>query len=125
MKIVVRWSKRLAEERNWQSGFTLWELLLVLFLMGVLLTAVVPHFASASNQVRTQIDLANMQKIKGAAQLYRIDVGAYPSCVQDLIQAPQGVKGWHGPYLREVPVDLFDSPTGYQIDTLGQVSKFN
>ncbi|ODA41730.1 type II secretion system protein GspG [Desulfosporosinus sp. BG] len=108
-------------ERNLQSGFTLWELLLVLFLMGVLLTSVIPHFGSASNQVLVQVDLANIQKIEGAAQLYRIDVGAYPPSVQDLAQAPRGVSRWRGPYLSEIPIDPFDSTEGYQIDAFGQV----
>lgn len=125
MKIVAKWSKRLAIAGNLQFGFTLWELLLVLFLMGVLLTSVIPHFGTASNLVRSRIDLANLQRIEGAAQLYKIDVGTYPSRVQDLIQAPRGVKGWQGPYLSEVPVNPFDSTFGYQIDALGQVSKFN
>lgn len=111
----------MAKERNLQSGFTLWELLLVLFLMGVLLTSVIPHFGSATDQVRIRVDLANRQKIEGAAQLYRIDVGTYPPSVQELVHAPMGVSGWRGPYLIEFPIDPFDSTNGYQIDALGQV----
>ena len=122
MKIIVSSSKRWAKEKDPQSGFTLWELLIVLFLMGVLLTLVTPHFGSAANQVRIRVDLANIQKIEGAAQLYRIDVGTYPPSVQDLVHTPMGVSGWRGPYLNEIPIDPFDSTQGgYQIDTFGQV----
>jgi len=108
-------------EGNWQAGFTLWELLLVLSLMGILFTLPAPHFNSAANQVRTQVNLANVQKIEGAAQLYRIDVGTYPSSVTDLMNVREGVSGWRGPYLRKIPVNPFDSAQSYQIDTLGQV----
>ena len=121
VKIIVSRSKRLAKEGNLQSGFTLWELLLVLFLMGVLLTLVIPHFGTATNQVGIRIDLANKEKIEGAAQLYRIDVGTYPPRVQDLVHTPRGVSGWRGPYMSEIPIDPFDSTRDYQIDAFGQV----
>ena len=106
---------------NWQSGFTLWELLLVLFLMGVILTLATPHFGSASNQVRIRVDLANKERIEGAAQLYRIDVGTSPPSVPDLVHAPNGVSGWRGPYLDEIPINPFNATQIYQIDALGQV----
>lgn len=104
-----------------RSGFTLWELLLVLFLMGVLLTSFTPHFGSAANQVRIRVNRANVEKIEGAAQLYRIDIGIYPPSVSDLVHSPQGVSGWRGPYLNEIPINPFNAAQGYQIDALGQV----
>lgn len=100
----------------------MWELLVVLFLMGVLLSSVTPHFSTAENQVRVRINSANVQKIEGAAQIYRIDVGTYPVSVLDLVHAPKGVSGWHGPYLNDIPINPFDSDQVYRIDTLGQVN---
>jgi prepilin-type N-terminal cleavage/methylation domain len=108
-------------QRTVPFGFTLWELLLVLFLMGVLLTLVTPHFSSAAQQVRDRVDQANVRKIEGAVQLYRIDIGTYPVSLSDLIHSPHGVSGWRGPYLKEIPVNPFNSAEGYQIDSLGQV----
>ncbi|OLN32222.1 type II secretion system protein GspG [Desulfosporosinus metallidurans] len=108
-------------EKSVPSGYTLWELLLVLFLMGVLLTLVTPHFGSAAQQVRVRVNLANVRKIEGAVQLYRIDVGTYPASLLDLVHTPQGVSGWRGPYLEEVPVNPFNSAEDYQINALGQV----
>jgi len=121
VKIIVSRGKVSGKNRNLQWGFTLWELLLVLFLMGVLLTSVTPHFGSAANLVRIRVNLANVQKIEGAAQLYRIDIGTYPPSVSDLVHSPKGVSGWKGPYLNEVPTNPFNSDQGYQIDALGQV----
>jgi len=103
------------------SGFVLWELLVVLFLMGFILTLYTPHFGSASNHVRKQINRANIQKIEGSAQLYRIDVGTYPLSVSDLIESPMGVSHWQGPYLDEIPINPFDSEQGYEIDSSGRV----
>lgn len=121
VKIIVSRIKWWATEKNWQSGFTLWELLLALFLMGLLLSLATPHFGSATNQVRIRVDLANKERLEGAAQLYRIDVGTYPRRVEDLVLLPTGVSGWSGPYLNEIPINPFDSARVYQIDALGQV----
>ena len=121
VNIIVNGSMRWAKEENWQSGFTLWELLLVLFLMGVILTLVTPHFSSATNQIQIRVDLANKEKVEGATQLYRIDVGTYPLSVSELVHSPMGVSGWHGPYLNEIPINPFNATKVYQIDALGQV----
>ena len=121
VKIIINRSKKQSKEEKWQSGFTLWELLLVLFLMGVILSIATPHFGSATNQVWNRIDLANKEKIEGAAQLYRIDVGKSPPSVSDLLYTPMGASGWRGPYLDEIPINPFDATLIYQIDALGQV----
>ena len=104
-----------------QSGFSLWEVLVVLFLMGVLLTSFTPNFCSASKQVRLQMNRANIQRIEGAIQLYKIDVGNSPSTVMNLVYSPQGVSGWRGPYLNEIPINPFNSEQGYQLDSFGRV----
>jgi len=121
VKIIGSRSKRWAKENNWQAGFTLLELLLVLFLMGVILTLVTPHFSSATNRVRIRVDLANRERIEGAAQLYRIDTGTYPSNVSDLVYPSTNANGWRGPYLDEIPINPFNDTQVYQIDALGQV----
>ncbi|HEY8875836.1 MAG TPA: type II secretion system protein GspG [Desulfosporosinus sp.] len=94
---------------------------MVLFLMGVILSIATPHFGSATNQVWNRIDLANKEKIEGAAQLYRIDVGKSPLSVSDLLYTPMGASGWRGPYLDGIPINPFDATRIYQIDALGQV----
>ena len=119
--MIVNRSKQRAKEEKWQSGFILWELLLVLFLMGVILSLATPHFGSTTSQVWSRVDLANKEKIEGAAQLYRIDVGTSPLSVSDLVHSPMGVSGWRGPYLDGIPINPFDAPRIYQIDALGQV----
>ena len=106
--------------RNY-AGFVLWELLIVLFLMGLILTLSAPHFGSASNHVRKHVNRVNIQKIEGAAQLYRIDVGTYPLSVSDLLESPRGVSHWQGPYLDEIPINPFDSEQGYEFDLSGRV----
>ncbi|WP_291351226.1 type II secretion system protein GspG [Desulfosporosinus sp.] len=103
------------------SGFILWELIVVLFLMGVILILCTPHFSSASNHLRMQMNRANIQSIEGSAQLYRIDVGTYPLSVTDLLESPMGSTRWQGPYLKEIPINPFNSEQGYELDSSGLV----
>ncbi|HZK83865.1 MAG TPA: type II secretion system protein GspG [Desulfosporosinus sp.] len=112
---------RRTKEEDPQTGFTLWEILVVIFLMGIILTLATPHFGTASNQVLIRVDLANIERIEGAAQLYRIDVGTYPLSVSDLIHSPIGASGWRGPYLDEIPINPINATEDYQLDALGQV----
>lgn len=104
-----------------ELGFTLWELLLVLFLMGALLLTVTPHYSSAMTQVRARVNQANVEMIEEAAQIYRIDVGAYPFTVLELVECSKGTSGWKGPYLDTVPLNPYDTNLSYQIDSLGKV----
>lgn len=122
VKLIVNRSQRQVKRGDRQAGFTLWEILLVVFLMGVILTLASPHFGSAKNQVLIRVDLANKERIEGAAQLYRIDVGTYPLSVSDLVHLPMGASGWRGPYLDAIPINPFNATQVYQIGTLGQVT---
>lgn len=118
---MLKRSEGLKKGVSRQGGFTLWEMLLVVSLIGVLLASITPHFGSAANHVRIRMDLANVMKIEGAAQLYRIDVGTLPLSVSDLVLRPIGVDGWRGPYLDKVPKDPFNSAQSYQLDASGRV----
>lgn len=122
VRIIVSMEKRAVKKGNWDNGFTLWEIIVVVFLMGVILTLATPHFGTAMNQVLIRVDLANKARIEGAAQLYRIDTRTYPLSVTDLIHTPMGVSGWRGPYLDEIPINPFDSAQIYKINTSGQVN---
>jgi general secretion pathway protein G len=57
---------------------------------------------SAAKTASTKKDLQNL---KLALEMYRVDYGSLPSTPQGLIalvQAPPGVKVWHGPYFATV-----------------------
>ncbi|MCO5388018.1 MAG: type II secretion system protein GspG [Desulfosporosinus sp.] len=120
----VNYPRRITLKRNNKSrlsGFTLWEVLVVLFLMGVVLTSFTPYYGSASKNVRLQMNRANIQRIEGAAQLYKIDVGTYPHNVTDLVYYQKGMSDWHGPYLNEIPINPFNFEQSYQLDSSGRV----
>lgn len=111
---------RFPREMAQDLGFTLWEMLVVLALSAFLLYGLLPHFTSAVLPIKQRIDQSNIVRIEGAAQAYKVDVGTYPSSVTDLLEAPAGVTGWQGPYLREKPVNPWNPAAGYTIDSLGR-----
>lgn len=106
-----------------EKGFTIWELLIVLFLVGLLLGGVVPQYEGSREKTSEKIDLTNIKLIQGAAQLYRLDIGVFPTTVDDLMLNPTGASLWRGPYLEQWPKNPFSQTKAYVIDGLGQVSE--
>lgn len=106
---------------NAEKGFTLWELIIVLFLVGLLLGGVVPHYEGSREKTSEKINLTNIKLIQGAAQLYRMDIGVFPTTVDDLMLNPTGTSLWRGPYLDQWPKNPYSQTKTYEIDGLGQV----
>lgn len=92
-----------ASRRRNQQGFTLIELLVVLAILGLLAAVVGPQVLKYLGSSRTQTAKVQIQNVTASLELYRLDVGRYPS-QQDglaaLIAAPKAAPGWNGPYLR-------------------------
>ena len=91
--------------RNSRRAFTLVEMLLVITIIGILAALVVPKMMGRSEQARQAAARADISSIKTALDAFEVDNGYYPKNIMDLIQAPQDVKNWHGPYLDKVPQD--------------------
>jgi general secretion pathway protein G len=104
------------------KGFTLLEILIVLFLVGLLLGIVVPHYGSSKEKTSELVDQTNIKLIYGAAQHYRLDIGVFPAAVDDLMFNTTGSEHWQGPYLDQRPLNPYDQTKVYHIDNLGQVS---
>jgi len=107
--------QRLAGEEK-QNGFTLIELLVVLVILGLLAGLVGPQVMKYLGTSKTKTAHLQIQDLGAALDLYRLEVGRYPSSeegLQALVEAPQGAdERWHGPYLkkRTLPKD----PWGYE-----------
>lgn len=77
-----------------EAGFTLMEMLVVLFIIGVILAIALPNLKAAGEKARDQADLANRHLISAQADNYFLEFGEYPASVDELVK-----KG----YLRSVP----------------------
>lgn len=91
------------------TGFTLLELLVVLVVLGLLAGLVAPKYFSQLGRSEAKVARAQIEGLGKALDLYRLEVGHYPSSeqgLQALVIAPSGEQRWKGPYLQKaVPQD--------------------
>jgi general secretion pathway protein G len=76
------------------------ELLVVLAILGLLIGLVAPAALRQLGSAKDKIAHQSIERLAGVLDLYRLDVGAYPSTdqgLQALIARPQGVAQWSGP----------------------------
>lgn len=118
-------------------GFTLLELVMVLVIIGVILAMVGPRIFSNVGRANSEIAKTKIAEIGGQLELFKLDVGRYPTSQEGLgalLAAPAGVANWNGPYIRD-PKTLKDpwtrdfvyrSPAekgGYDLFSLGADGK--
>ncbi len=116
--MIHQTTKRL--QRN-KEGFTLLEVLLLLFLMMILVYQVASRFTSTESLARIKADSANRLRIEGAVELYKLDTGELPGSIEDLISQGTEVRGWRGPYLERIFVNPIKGAAPYELDAQGKV----
>jgi len=114
-------NQKLKSPQRSNKGFTLLEVLLVLFIMMILVYQVAPRFTSSESLARVKADSANRQRIEGAVELYTLDTGEIPGSIEDLISPATEVRGWSGPYLDQVLVNPMKGALPYELDAQGKV----
>ncbi len=97
-------------QRKHATGFTLMELLVVLAILGLLMGLVGPQLINQLGGAKTKTAGLQVKDLEQALEMYKIDVGRFPSSDQGLValvQKPSNANGWNGPYLKskEVPLD--------------------
>ena len=66
------------------SAFTLVELIMVIVIIGLLAAIVVPRFSSSSDEARISATKANLESLRSAVDLYRVQAGSPPPTLTTL-----------------------------------------
>ena len=102
-----------------QSGFTLIELMIVLFILGLLTALVAPRLMGRVGKAKQKTAQTQIHMLATALELFYLDIGRYPTeeeGLKALSQNPGNLSGWGGPYLdKEVPKDPWGSDYIYKI----------
>ncbi|WP_347907467.1 type II secretion system major pseudopilin GspG [Pseudomonas grandcourensis] len=111
-------NQRLCYARRPQSGFTLLELLVVLVVLGLLAGIVAPKYFAQLGRSEVKVAKAQIEGLSKALDLYRLEVGHYPSTeqgLQALVTAPADEPRWTGPYLqKKLPQDPWGHNYAYR-----------
>lgn len=101
------------------AGFTLLEILVVIAILGLLIGLVAPAALRQLGSARTSVARQSIERLASVLDLYKLDMGSYPSTEQGLAALnakPSGSTGWSGPYLKgdAQPQDPWNRPYVYR-----------
>jgi general secretion pathway protein G len=118
-KAVKARTGRMRRPRGSRRGFTLVELLVVLVILGLVASIAAPQAMRYLGGAKHDAAKLQLQGLMTAVDLYRLDVGRYPSREEGLtalVQAPGNAERWNGPYVRKADqlVDPWGRPYRYR-----------
>jgi general secretion pathway protein G len=86
--------------------------------LGLLAGLVGPRVLNQLGGAKTKTAAVQIKELEQAAELFKLDVGRFPTNqegLQGLVTQPAGVSGWNGPYLRKgLPADPWGNPYRYE-----------
>ncbi len=100
-------------DRRGEAGFTLVELLVVLIILGLIAAFAAPRVIKFVGGAKTDSAKIQIERLSGVLDLYRLQVGRYPSdeeSLNALMEAPADAPNWDGPYLKKA--DSLNDPWG-------------
>ena len=110
------------------EGMTLIEILVVLVLIGIVLGIVGGNFIGRGEKAKADAAKIEIGQISQALDLYKLEVGRYPTTqegLQALIQAPAGVSNWNGPYWKKSTLPKDPWGNEYKYTSPGQSAPFD
>lgn len=120
MRVAALLARRTFSPRSRDDGFTLIELLVVLVILGLLAGVAAPPVLRYLGRAKTDTAKIQIQSLSNALDLYRLDVGRYPTQeegLQALVARPGGAESWNGPYVKKQTslTDPWGAPYLYRV----------
>jgi general secretion pathway protein G len=101
-----------------EGGFTFFEILVVVTIIGLLAALVGPRLWKKISGAKQSAAKAQIELFGSALDAFRLDLGRYPTTeegLKALREAPSGADRWQGPYLpKEIPNDPWGRPYIYK-----------
>ena len=106
------------EVRPGEKGFTFFEILVVVTIIGLLAALVGPRIWSRVTGGKQVAAKAQIELFGTALDAFRLDIGRYPTSeegLKALREKLSGEENWQGPYLsKEIPVDPWKNAYVYR-----------
>ena len=86
-------------------GFSLIEIIVVITIIGLIVGWAATSIFGKQDQAQGRIAKSKITALGGALDLYKLDVGKYPTTTEGLkalLTAPGGATGWNGPYVKNL-----------------------
>jgi len=99
-------------------GFTLLELLVVMFILVLLASVVTVLVTKRVEEAKHAKAIADIESMGNAIDQYHLQNGVYPNTLEDLSTKPAGqdLPNWNGPYIKKaVPDDPWNRPYVYVV----------
>jgi general secretion pathway protein G len=125
LKALLNRTKQSKKNIPEANGFTLVELMVVIFILGLLTTIVVINVLPSQDRAMVEKARADIAILGQAMEMYRLDNLAYPTSsdgLQALVSAPASLPSSgryrQGGYIKKLPEDPWGRP--YQFDNPGR-----
>lgn len=117
-------------KRSSEDGFTLVEIMVVVVIIGLLATVVVLNVLPSQDRARTEKARADIGRIEQAVEMFRLDMGRYPTTdegLEVLMTAPAdprlAARFPDGGYINRLPEDPWGGQ--YQYLSPGEHGRFD
>jgi general secretion pathway protein G len=109
---------KIQSARNRSKGFTLFEIMVVVVIIGILAASIIPQFIGTTQDAKVNTAKAQVSELESAVERFYIHLDRYPTTEEGLkvlVDPPAGddAQKWRGPYIKELRNDPWGNPFQY------------
>lgn len=104
-----------------QAGMSLLEIIIVIVLIGAVLAFVGSRIIGGADRAKVSLTRSQIQTLAGKIESYQLDTGKMPGHLEDLVNQPNGVSNWLGPYAKDIELkDQWGHPFIFHVPGQGK-----